>query len=62
MEGPMKGVTEQMVEQALKSMNVVKAMGASRVTSDLVKAAGVLGVKGLFQVCESIVLEGEFPE
>ena len=48
------GVTEQIVEQALKSMKVGKAPGPSGITSDLIKAAGATGVKWLFQVCESI--------
>ena len=37
MEGPIWGKTEQMVEQALKSIKVGKAMGPSGVTSDLIK-------------------------
>ena len=31
-------------------------------TSNLIKAAGATGMKGLFQVCESIEQEGEVPE
>ena len=61
-EGPIWGVTEQIVEQALKSMKVGKAPGPSGITSDLIKAAGVTGVKGLFQVCESVEQESEVPE
>ena len=56
------GVTEQIVEQALKSMKVGKIPRPSGVTSDLIKAAGATGVKGHFQVCESIKQEGEVPE
>ena len=37
-------------------MKVGKALGLSGVTSDLIKAAGATGVKGLF--CESIEQEG----
>ena len=44
------------------SMKVGKAPGASGVTSDIIKAAGATGVKGFFQVCESIEQEGEVPE
>ena len=62
MEGPIWGVTEHMVKQALKRMKVGKAAGPSWVTSDLIKAAGATGMKGLFQVCESIEQEGEVPE
>ena len=48
------GVTDKLVEQALKTMKVGKAPGLSGhgVTSYLIKAAGATGVKGLFQVCE----------
>ena len=61
--GPIWGLTEQTVEQALKSMKVGKALGPSGVTSDdLVKAAGATGVKGLFHVSESIEQEGKVPE
>ena len=60
-EGPIWGVTEQIVEQALKSMRVGKAPGPSGVTSDLIKAAGATGVKGFFRF-ESIEQEGEVPE
>ena len=55
-------MTEQIVEQALKSMKVGKAPGPSGVTSNLIKAAGATGVKGLFQVCEFIEQKGEVPE
>ena len=60
--GPIWGVTEQIVEQGLKSMKVGKALGPSGVTGDLIKAAEATGVKGLFQVCESVEQEGEIPE
>ena len=46
-EGLIWGVTEQIVEQALKSMKVGKTLGPSVVTSDLIKAARATGVKGL---------------
>ena len=62
MEGPLWGVTEPIVEKALKSMEVGKAPGPSGVTSDLIKAAGATGRKGLFQVCDSSEQEGKFPE
>ena len=39
-KGPIWGLTEQIVEQALKSMKVVKSPGPFGVTSDLIKAAG----------------------
>ena len=39
-----------------------KASGPTGDTSDLIKAAGATGVKGLFQVCESIEQEGEVSE
>ena len=58
MEGLIWGVTEQMVEQALKSMKVGKAPWPTVVISYFIQA----GVKGLFQVCESIEQEGEVPE
>ena len=62
MEGPIWSVIEQMVEQALKSMKVGKLSGPPGVTSDFLKAAEATGVKGLFQVSESIEQEGEVPE
>ena len=43
-------------------MKVGKAPGPSGVTSDLIRAPGATGVKGLFQVYESIEQEGEVPE
>ena len=61
-EGLIWGVTEQTVEQALKSMKVGKTPGSSGVTSSLIKATGATGVNGLFQVCESIEQEGEVPK
>ena len=45
-----------MVEQALTSM---KVPGPPGVTSDLIKAAGATGVKGVFQVCKSIEQESK---
>ena len=54
MEGPIWGVTEQIVEQALKSMKVSKAPGPSGVKSYLIKAPGATGEKGLFQGCGPI--------
>ena len=62
MEGSIWSVTEQIVEQTLKSMKVGKVLGPCEVTSDLVKAAGATGVKGLFQVSEFIEQEGKVPE
>ena len=50
MKGPIWGVNEEIVEQALKSMKLGKAPGPSGVKSDLIKAAGATKVKGLFQV------------
>ena len=47
-EGPIWGVTEHIVEQTLKSMKVGKVLKSFGVTSDLIKAAGATGVKGLF--------------
>ena len=61
-EGRIWGVTEQIVEQTLKSMKVGKALGPSGVTSDFIKAAGATGVKGLFQVCLSNEKEGKVQE
>ena len=61
-EKPIWGVTEQTVEQALNSMKVGKTTGPSGISSDLIKAAGTTGVKGLFQVCESIEQEGKVQE
>ena len=46
-EGLIWSVTEQIVKQALKSIKVGKAPGPSGVTSDLIKAAGAIVVKGL---------------
>ena len=59
-ERPIWGVTEQIVEQALKSMKVGKAPGQSGVISELIKTAGSTGVKGLFQVCESLNRKARF--
>ena len=56
-EGSIWGVTEQMVDQVLKSMKVGKAPEPPGVTSDFKKAAGATGVSGRFQVCESIDLQ-----
>ena len=61
-EGPIWGVSEQIVEQAPRSMKVGKVPGPSGVTSNLIKAAGTTGVKSLFQVCESIEQEDKVPE
>ena len=45
----------------MNSMKVGKAPGPSGVTSNLIKAAGAIKVKELFQVCESIEQEGHVP-
>ena len=60
-EGPIWGITESMIEKALKNMKADKAPGPSGITSDLLKAAGATGVKGLFQVCETIEEQDEVP-
>ena len=48
-EGLIWGVTEQTVEQALKSMKVGRHRGQlGSLVSDLIKATGATGVKWLF--------------
>ena len=39
LQGPIQGVAEQMVEQALKSMKVGKVIGPSRIICNLIMAA-----------------------
>ena len=58
MEGLIWGVAEQVVKQVLKRMKVGKAPWPTAVISYFIQA----GVKGLFQVFESIEQEGEVPE
>ena len=62
MGGPIWAVTEQLVEQALKSMKVSKVPRSFGVISDLIKAAGATRVNGLFLVCESIEQKDEDSE
>ena len=61
-EGPIRGVTEEEVEGLLKNIRNGKAPGPSGVTSDLLKGAGVTGVKELTKVYERIEEEVRVPE
>ena len=54
------GKTEQMVEQALKSMKVGKALGLSEVTSDLIKATGATRVKDFFRFVNPLNRKARF--
>ena len=63
-EGSLSGVTEQIVEQALKSEHESMKARQRAIWGDKwsIKAAGATGMKGLFQVCKSSEQEGNFPE
>ena len=47
-EGPLREITEVEVETALKGMKKGKAAGPSGLTSELLQAAGKVGIKKLF--------------
>ena len=53
-------MAEQTVKQALNSMEVGKAPRPSGVTSDLIKAAGATGVKGLFRFVNPLNRKARF--
>ena len=61
-EWPIRGVTEEEMEGLLKNMKNGKAPGPSGVTSDLLKGAGVTGVKKLTKAYERIEEEERVPE
>ena len=61
-EGPIKAVTEEEVEESLKNMKNGKAPGPSGVTSDLLREAGVIGGKELTKGYERIEEEERVPE
>ncbi len=60
-EGPILGVTEEEVEEALQKMKREKAPGPSGMTTDLLKYAEETGVQELKKVFELIETEEGAP-
>ncbi len=60
-EGPILGVTEKEVEEALQKMKRGKAPGPSGVTTKLLKYAGETGVRELKKVFKLIETEKKAP-
>ncbi len=60
-EGPIVGVTEKEVEEALQKMKRGKAPGPSGVTVDLLKCAGETGIRELKKVFQLIEREERAP-
>ncbi len=61
-EGPILGLTEKKVEEALQKMKRRKAPGPSGVTADLLKYAGETGGRELKKVFELIETEERAPK
>ncbi len=61
MEGPILGITEKEVEEALQKMTRGKAPGPSGETTDLVRYVGETGVRELKKVFELIETEERAP-
>ena len=61
-EGPRCEITRNEVESALKSMKNGKAAGSSGIVTEMMKAAHVLSVDWLTDLCNMIVSEGKIPD
>jgi hypothetical protein len=61
-EGPIKGVSLEKVEDALRKMKNGKAPGPSGLSSDLIKYAGRTGVNSLLEIFRDIERSEELPE
>ena len=57
-EGPLREITEVEIEAALKGMSKGKAAGSSRLTSELLQAAGKVGIRELRNIFNDL-LDGE---
>ena len=61
-EGPLKEITAEEVEAALKEMKKGKAAGPSGVTSDLLRAAGRVGLRELTNIMNEKLYGEKIPE
>ena len=57
-EGPVGGVTDEEVMEAMNKMKLVKAAGSSEVSMDMIIASGTFGVGVMKKLCQR-VLDGE---
>ena len=57
-EGPVEGVTDEEVMEAMNKMKLGKAAGPSEVNKDMIIASGTFGVGVMTMLCQ-IVLDGE---
>ena len=60
-EGPRCKIRQEEVKKALKKMKKGKAAGSTGVVSEMMKAAGDLGIEWLTDLCNAIVCEGKIP-
>ena len=60
-EGPIIGVTEKEIRDALKSMKSGKAAGPSGLTADILRAAGETGLRELNKIFEKMEAEESAP-
>ena len=58
LEGPVEGVTDEEVMEALNKMKLGKAAGPSEVNMDMIIASGTFGVGVMKKLCQR-VLDGE---
>ena len=60
-EEPLREITEVEIETALKGMSKGKAAGPSGLTSELLQAAGKVGIKELRNIFNDLLDEDEIP-
>jgi hypothetical protein len=60
-EGPAEEFCECEVRAAIAQMKSGKAVGPSGIAAEMLKAAGVDGVRWVTEICNAIVKEGKIP-
>jgi hypothetical protein len=55
-------ITEEEVKEAIINMKKWKAAGPTGVTIDLLRAAGIEGIKWLTEVCNAVIRDGRIPD
>jgi hypothetical protein len=61
-EGPAEEFCECEVRAAIAQMKSGKAVGPSGIAAEMLKAAGVDGVRWVTEICNAIVKEGKIPD
>ena len=55
-------ITEDEIREAMDKMKKKKAAGPTGITFELIKAAGIEGIKWLTEVCNAVIRDGGIPE